>query len=139
MHALRQLACLSVAALGAATGLAHAQSAATAEWRPPLAAPEFNRATKDSLLPRWVLEPLSPANDARIATILEGHADVVVLNSGYYQGFRNGAVCQVQRDNGPVAKLIVVAAQETRSAALILNQPATVILVPGDEVRLSTL
>lgn len=139
MHTLRQLACLSAAALVAAAGLAQAQTAPATDWRPPLAAPEFKRSTQDSYLPRWVLESLSPANGARIATILAGHADVVVLDSGYYQGFRNGAVCQVERDNGPVAKLIIVAAQETRSAALILNQPATVIIVPGDEVRLSTL
>lgn len=130
MSSLRTHTCLLAAAVLAGAGLVRAQ---------PLVAPEVARPAKDTTQPRWVSEPLSPANNSRIVRILEGKADVVALDSGYYQGFRNGVVCVVQRNGIPVARLLIVSAEENRSAALILEQPATVIIVPGDEVRLSTI
>lgn len=138
MSSRATFAWLSAAALLAVAGVARAQTTA-AEWRTPMVAPEVSRSAKDSSLPRWVREPLSPANSSHIVRILEGKADVVALDSGYYQGFRNGVVCAVQRNGTPVARLIVVSAEENRCAALILELPQTVIIVPGDEVRLSTI
>ncbi len=136
MSSRRLSAALLAVAILAAVGAARAQ---TTDWRTPLAAPELARTAKDTTLPRWVSEPLSPVNSSRIVRMLEGKADVVALDSGYYQGFRDGVVCLVQRSGTAVARLIVVSAEANRSAALILDVPQTVILVPGDEVRLSAI
>jgi hypothetical protein len=129
---------------GAATGLLLAASGwlraegATTEWHPPLLANGAPRVTTSDR-PYWVDESLEPSDRARIARILNGKADVVLLDGGLYQGFRTGVVCTVQREGLPVAQLIIVASEEHRAAALITAQPNTVIITPGDEVRISTL
>jgi len=128
---------LAAAVLAAGNGLC-AQTA-PAEWHAPMLPPGANRPAADTDHPRWVQETIEPTNRAHIARMLEGHADVVVLDSGYYQGFRDGVVCLVQRGNTPVARLMVVATEENRCAALITNLPPDVIIVPGDEVRVSVL
>jgi len=137
MSFCRTSACLFAAAVLAASDVVRAQT--PTEWHAPMLAPGTNRPVADTDHPRWVLETLEPTNRARIERMVEGNADVVVLNSGYYQGFRNGVVCLVQhRDQ--VVRLIVVAAEENRSAALIMGKlPNDVVLVPGDEVRVSIL
>jgi hypothetical protein len=81
-------------------------------------------------------ESLEPSDRAHIARIAY---DVVLLDGGLYQGFRAGVVCTVQRSGLPVAQLIIVASEEHRAAALITALPNTVIITPGDEVRVSTL
>jgi hypothetical protein len=83
-------------------------------------------------------ESIEPSGHARIARMVEGKADVVMLDGGLYQGFRTGVVCTVQREGTPVAQLIIVASEEHRAAALVIL-PNSVIITPGDEVRVSTL
>ncbi len=133
----RTLACLLTTAVLAGAGWVCAQTAPT-EWHAPMLLPG-NRPTADNNRPRWVEEPLAPTSGAHITRMVEGRADVVVLNGGYYQGFRNGVICNVEHGGTPVARLIVVSAEENRSAALITDLPKNVILVPGDNVRLSAL
>jgi hypothetical protein len=129
--------CAAAGLLLAAAGWARAEYAPM-EWHAPLLAGNASRATNPNR-PYWVDESLEPSGRASITRIVEGKADVVLLDGGLYQGFRNGVVCNVQRKGLPVAQMIVVASEEHRAAALITAQPNTVIITPGDEVRISTL
>ncbi len=123
------------AALLAVAGVARAQAPA-ADWHAPLQLPDKAAPVMDLTMPRWAVEPLIPSNRSRIAAVFPGHHDVVALDGGFYQGFRIGLHCAVQRGVDKVASLIVVAASENRSAALILNYAdQAIILVPGDDVR----
>ncbi len=137
MSTRRIFAGLLATALLAGAGAARAQTD-TPEWHAPMLAPG-SRQPVDTLRPRWVDEPLIPSSRARIERVVKGTDNVVVLDGGYYQGFRNGVICVVQHGDTPVARLIVVATEDNRCAALILDQPQDVILIPGDQVRLSIL
>lgn len=118
-----------------AGGWAQAQSAAV---RPPLLPPGAYRPTHSLTHPDWVDESLEPSGRAHIAHITQGQADVVLLNGGLYQGFRNGVDCVIQRKGDNVARLVVVACEDNRCAALI-TQRENVIVMPGDEVRVSSM
>jgi hypothetical protein len=129
--------CAATGILLAAGGWLSA-AGATTPWHSPLLAGTANRTTNPNR-PYWVDESIEPSGHARIARMVEGKADVVMLDGGLYQGFRTGVVCTVQREGAPVAQLIIVASEEHRAAALITARPNTVIITPGDEVRVSTL
>jgi hypothetical protein len=138
MFSLRSsILCTAAGILLAASGWLRAEDATT-EWHTPLLANAGSRTTNIDR-PYWVDESLEPSGHARIARMVEGKADVVMLDGGLYQGFRTGVVCTVQREGAPVAQLIVVASEQHRAAALITALPNTVIITPGDEVRVSTL
>jgi hypothetical protein len=137
MRTLRPSFIVSAAALVlAAGGWAHAQSTTA---RPPLLPADAYRPAHSATHPDWVDGSLEPSNIAHISRIIEGKADVVLLDGGLYQGFRNGVNCVIQRKGATVASLVVVATQETRAAALITNQLASIIPLPGDEVRVSSM
>lgn len=129
--------CAATSILLAAGGLLSANGA-TVEWHPPLLANTASRIANPNR-PYWVDESIEPSGHARISRMVEGKAEVVMLDGGLYQGFRTGVVCTVQRSGLPVAQLIIVASEEHRAAALITALPNTVIITPGDEVRVSTL
>jgi hypothetical protein len=139
MSALRPSLLLTAAAalVLAAGGWLHAQPTPT--LRPPLLPADAYRPARNSTRPSWVDETLAPSNLAHITRITEGKADVVLLDGGLYQGFRNGVDCVILRQGVPVAQLVVVATEQTRSAALITNQLQSVIPLPGDEVRVSSM
>lgn len=137
MRSFRPSLLLSAAALAlAAAGWARAQSPGV---HPPLLPADAYRPAHSTTHPDWVDDTLEPSNLAHISRIVEGKADVVLLDGGLYQGFRNGVACVIQRKGETVASLVVVATQETRSAALITNQLASIIPLPGDEVRVSSM
>ncbi|HTB64007.1 MAG TPA: hypothetical protein VK737_10515 [Opitutales bacterium] len=139
MSHFRPTALFAAAALVLAVdGLAHAQS--TAAVRPPLLSQDTYHPAHSTTRPDWVDAPLVPTGHAHISRIAEGQADVVVLDGGLYQGFRNGVLCVIMRKDAAVAQLVVVATEEDRSAALITNQNGlSSPLMPGDEVRVSTM
>jgi len=139
MSSLRSsIFCTAAGVLLAAGGWLRAEGATTTEWHAPLLANSASHATNQDR-PYWVDESLEPSGRAHIARIVDGKANVVLLDGGLYQGFRTGVVCTVQREGAPVTQLIIVASEEHRAAALITAQPNTVIITPGDEVRVSTL
>jgi hypothetical protein len=126
----------------AAGGTMRAQ--ATAPVRPPLLAPDAYRPSHNPNHPAWVDEALEPANRAHITRIVEGKADVVLLDGGLYQGFRTGVNCVVTRKNAQgqdeaIVWLVVVASEENRCAALIHHQLENVTPMPGNEVRVSSM
>jgi len=130
--------CAAAIFLLVAGGAVRAEGATT-EWHAPLLANGSEKPATNPNRPYWVDESIEPSGHARIARMLEGKADVVLLDGGLYQGFRTGVVCTVQREGTPVAQLIIVASEEHRAAALITDQPNSVIIKPGDEVSVSTL
>jgi predicted alpha/beta-hydrolase family hydrolase len=137
MFASRSSVILTAAALVlAAGGWARAQSATTV--RPPLLPADAYRPAHSATHPDWVDESLEPTSHAHITRITEGTADVALLDGGLYQGFRNGVKCVIQRQGATVASLVVVACQENRAAALITERE-NIIIVPGDEVRVSSM
>jgi hypothetical protein len=139
MFSLRSsILCTAAGILLAASGWLRAEGATTTAWHSPMLANGTSHATNPDR-PYWVDESLEPSGRARIARIVDGKAYVVLLDGGLYQGFRTGVVCTVQREGAPVAQLIIVASEEHRAAALITAQPNTVIITPGDDVRVSTL
>ncbi len=137
MPTLRPSVLFTAAALVLAAG-GWAQAQSVAPVRPPLLPADAYRPTHNPNHPDWVDESLEPSGRAHIAHITEGQADVVLLDGGLYQGFRNGVDCVIQRKGATVAQLVVVATEDTRCAALITNRE-NIIVVPGDEVRLSSM
>jgi len=133
----------AAALLLAAGGLARAQTSA-GEIHPPLLPADAYRPSHNPLHPAWVDEALQPTNRAHISRIVEGKADVVLLDGGLYQGFHTGVAGVITRKNAQgqdeaVVWLVVVACEENRCAALIRHKLENVIPIPGNEVRVSTL
>jgi len=128
----------TAAALVPAAGTVHAQPSAGV--RPPMLPADATRPARSATHPAWVDEPIEPSGRARVATVSEGKADVVLLDGGLYQGFHTGVNCVIQRNEKTVAWLVIVKCETDRSAALITNQLATVTPpMSGDEVRIATM
>jgi hypothetical protein len=89
--------------------------------------------------PSWVDDTLEPDGHARIARVVPGSPDVVVLDHGLYAGLRVGAPCLIERNGNTVAEIVVVASQTGQAAALITDEAKDVSLQPGDTVRLKTV
>ena len=89
--------------------------------------------------PSWVDDTLEPDGHARIARVVTGAPDVVVLDHGLYAGLRVGAPCVVERSGNTVAEIVVVTSQSGQAAALITDQAKDVVLQTGDTVRLKTV
>ncbi len=141
MSLARSSVLFTTAALLLATGgTLHAQ--ATVTVRPPLLAPDAYRPSHNPNRPAWVDEALEPTSRAHISRIVEGKADVVLLDGGIYQGFRTGVNCVITRKNAQgqdeaVVWMVVVATEENRCAALVTQKLTTPI--PGNEVRVSSM
>jgi hypothetical protein len=89
--------------------------------------------------PSWVDDTLEPDGHARIARVVPGSPDVVVLDHGLYAGLRVGAPCIIERNGNTVATIVVVASQTGQAAALITDEAKDVVLQAGDSVRLKTV
>ena len=87
-------------------------------------------------VPKWIngLQPVSMGIVARVQPSQQG--DVVVLAGGQDQGMRPGMHCLVRRGDRNIADLLIVAAREDRSAALILSSDETPKM--GDIVKIKT-
>ncbi len=118
----------AAAALAAGTGLRAQNGTASPA---PAVAPASH--------PTWADDTLEPDGHARIARVVPGSPDVVVLDHGLYAGLRIGAPCLVERNGNTVAAIVVVASQSGHAAALITDEVKDVVLQPGDTVRLKTL
>jgi len=89
--------------------------------------------------PAWVDDTLEPDGHARVARVVTGSPDVVVLDHGLYAGLRVGAPCLIERNGSTVAEIVVVASQSGHAAALITDEAKDVTLQAGDTVRLKTI
>lgn len=87
-------------------------------------------------VPKWIngIQPVSMGIVASVQPSQQG--DVVVLAGGQDQGMRPGMHCLVRRGDRKVADLVIVAAREDRSAALILSSDETPQM--GDIVKIKT-
>jgi len=137
----RSFVVLTAAALVlAAGGTMRAQS--TAVVVPPLLPADAYRPTHNPNHPAWVDEALEPSNHAHISRIVEGQADVVLLDGGLYQGFRTGVIGVIthkgtQGQDEAVVWMVVVATEENRCAALVTKKLVTPM--PDQEVRVSSM
>ena len=130
MSRLAIVALCTAAALAAGVG-ARAQNGTVATATAPAVAPASH--------PSWVDDTLEPDGHARIARVVPGSPDVVVLDHGLYAGLRVGAPCIIERNGNTVAAIVVVASQTGQAAALITDEAKDVVLQAGDSVRLKTV
>ncbi len=86
--------------------------------------------------PAWLDDDLNPHQIARVASVQPGAADVVVLDSGLYEGLRIGTPCLVSHNGTPVGEMVVVASDKAHAAALIVSQAKGAVITAGDDVGL---
>lgn len=66
-------------------------------------------------------------------------ADLVLLDSGFEAGLRQGMVCTASRDGNHLGKLLLVELRPRAANALILQLAAEQALQPGDLVLVNTV
>ncbi len=74
---------------------------------------------------------------AAVVEVVAGRStDLVVLGSGYNQGFRPGTVCTVTRAGRALGSVVVAESTEQRAVALILSLDDQARIANGDVVSL---
>ncbi len=66
-------------------------------------------------------------------------ADLVVLDTGFEAGLRQGMVCTVTREGANMGELLLVDLRPRAASALILDLPSGQSLQPGDLVAVKTV
>ncbi len=90
--------------------------------------------------PAFLQRDLSEVRPARVHEIQSTEvADLVMIASGYREGYRPGMVCRVTRAGDPVAEILLVEVRERVSAAIIVGILSENIIEPGDAVRVKTV
>lgn len=83
---------------------------------------------------------ISSSNKASVAAVFAGNtADFVVIDAGYDCDFCTGARCRVDREDVPVAEIIIAEANNQRSVALITYLENNQTIKTGDTVKLKTI
>jgi hypothetical protein len=141
---------LAAGSLAAAAALPAQTPAWQRALNPPVRIPFLSpEKLEESKRPAWAgqtldasghiqVETLEPSNHARVVRVVPGKTDVVVLDGGLYAGLQVGMALQVERFGTPVAKLVVVASEIQRSAALILADESVSAPLAGDDVSIVT-
>lgn len=71
-----------------------------------------------------------------VQVVASSSTDLVVLASGYNQGFRPGNVCTVTRSGRALGSVVVAESTEQRAVALILSLDDNARIAAGDVVNL---
>lgn len=104
------------------------------------AIPSISAGAADARANEAAVVVVSEWNAASVSAIYAGDvADVVVVNAGYDRNFCTGARCRVERAGVPVAEIVIAAADETHSAALITDIANQQMIKTGDTVKLNTI
>lgn len=83
---------------------------------------------------------VSSQGTASVKTVVAGtSADLVLLDSGMENNFCTGAICVVERQDVPVAELIIAESLADRSVALITQLNTNQTILNGDSVKLKTI
>lgn len=91
-------------------------------------------------LPSFIDEGIHATYQAEVASVLnESETAIVLLNNGLDVGFDVGMTASVYRGPESIARVVFVAVQAHRSAALILERDPTRVIKAGDGVRLNTV
>ena len=89
--------------------------------------------------PLFVLSPVLPSSRSVIFGVAQGTAaDFVLIDNGFDQGFRVGAILEVVRDGAAIAELQLIEVRADRSAAVITSMEAGYSLHFNDIVRIKT-
>ncbi len=90
--------------------------------------------------PLFARQTLHPSGRSTVFGVAAArNTDVVLLNSGFDQGFRVGMLCEVLRQGIPVGEIALVEVKDSRSAALIINLENNQQIQFGDVVRIKTV
>lgn len=90
--------------------------------------------------PLWAQRPLVSSSRALVARVVAtATADVVLLEGGHNEGFRDGMACEIFRGNELIAELMIVHCETERSAALITALRADTGIHPGDVANIKTV
>lgn len=90
--------------------------------------------------PEFVRQSLEPSGLASVRSVQTGEAqDLVILDGGLAQGFRQGMVAIVERENATVARVLIAASTEDASVGLILELSPEQEIASGDRVVRSIL
>ncbi|MBC2603278.1 hypothetical protein [Puniceicoccus vermicola] len=85
------------------------------------------------------VDSLEPSNRAQIARVVVGsEADLVVLSSGWLEGFRTGMACIVSEGNVRTGEILLVDVRLNHAVGLILNRPDDAGINAGNLVTIKT-
>lgn len=91
-------------------------------------------------LPSFIDEGIHASYQAEVASVLnESETAIVLLSNGLDVGFDVGMTASVYRGSESIARVVFVAVQAHRSAALILERDPAHAIEAGDWVRLNTV
>ena len=91
-------------------------------------------------LPSFIDEGIHASYWAEVAAVLnETETAIVLLDNGLDAGFDVGMTASVYRGGESIARIVLVAVQAYRSAALILERDSARAIAVGDWVRLNTV
>lgn len=90
-------------------------------------------------IPKFAGQSLYPSGKATIfGMVVVAGKDVVIIDNGLDQGFRNGMICEVSREGQPMGEIMLVEVQRDRSAALIIALENDCYLRYDDSVNIKT-
>ena len=91
-------------------------------------------------VPLFVQSSLYPSGEGLVFGLAEASdQDIVLLDNGLDQGFRNGMICQVFRGEHLLGEIILVEVREDRSAGLITSLSGESPIRFNDLVKIKTV
>lgn len=85
------------------------------------------------------VDSLEPSNRAQVSRVVPGaEADLVVLSSGWLEGFRTGMACITYEGNARTGEILLVEVRLNHSVGLILNRPEDPGIESGNFVTIKT-
>ena len=99
----------------------------------------LSSALSAATLPSFIDEGLHASYRAEVASVInESETAIVLLDNGLDAGFDVGMTASVYRGTESIARVVLIAVQAHRSAALILERDSVRAIEAGDWVRLNT-
>jgi len=105
-----------------------------------LANPLAKEAPREDSVPFFVQNSLYPTGEAIVFGLAEvSGQDIVLLDNGLDQGFRNGMMCEVFRGDRKIAEIILVEVRQDRAAGLILALQENNTIHFNDVIQIKTV
>ena len=91
-------------------------------------------------VPLFVQSSLHPSGEALVFGLAEvSDQDIVLLDNGLDQGFRNGMICEIFRGERLLGEIILVEVRKDRSAGLIISLSGNNPIRFNDLVKIKTV
>jgi len=85
------------------------------------------------------VDSVEPSNLAQVTRVVAGSdADLVVLSSGWLEGFRTGMGCIAYEGNQRTGEILLVDVRLNHAIGVILNRPEDPGIAPGHLVTIKT-